>query len=156
MNGRINVSQYKLSIQPWLKWVMLSTCLNLGWEILHYPLYNISSAHAGGVPFGAILHCTAGDAIISAIIYLITSILLRSLRWPVTSPRRGVVVYVALSLAYTVFSEWKNTAVLGGWSYAPAMPVFMGVGVSPLLQWIVVPIITVWLCSVKINVGNHR
>lgn len=156
MADRINVTVFRALIQPWLKWVFLSTSLNLGWETLHYPLYKISSVHANGIPFLAILHCTVGDAIISAIVYLVVSILLRGFHWPLTSPRRGVVVYVALSLAYTVFSEWRNTSIIAGWSYAPSMPVFFGIGVSPLLQWIVVPIITLALFSVNVCNGKRR
>lgn len=146
----------KVSICLWLKWVFVSTCLNLSWELLHFPLYRISSAHAGGIPFHAVLHCTVGDAIISAIAYLGAAILLRNLSWPLTSPRLGVFTFVVLSLAYTTYSELRNTATFGGWGYAPAMPLFFGVGVSPLLQWVIVPLATLWLCALSSGFGKYR
>jgi hypothetical protein len=50
---------------------------------------------------------------------------------------------VAIGLGYTVFSEWLNTVVRDGWTYAAAMPTVriggLEVGLSPLAQWLVVP-----------------
>jgi hypothetical protein len=49
-------------------------------------------------------------------------------------------------LAYTVFSEWLNTEIRGSWAYTDAMPQLplVGAGLSPLAQWIVVPLIAFW------------
>jgi len=142
---------HEASMRVWLRWVFLSTCLNFGWEILHFPLYNLSRTHAGGVPLWAILHCTLGDALISAFTFLITSVLLRTPNWPFMHPRQGLVFFVALAVTYTAFSEWKNTEIVGNWNYAPAMPQLWGAGVSPLLQWVVVPMITLWLQLGKVK-----
>lgn len=53
------------------------------------------------------------------------------------------VVTVVLCLAYTVYSEWLNVTVRGSWAYAPSMPKLpvFGTGLSPFLQWLVVPVI---------------
>ncbi len=42
---------------------------------------------------------------------------------------------------YTVYSEWLNVYVKGTWAYSDLMPIVPGleVGLSPLIQWIVVP-----------------
>ncbi|MEO6609507.1 MAG: hypothetical protein ABIN69_13670 [Aestuariivirga sp.] len=52
-------------------------------------------------------------------------------------------------MAYTVFSEWYNIAIRKSWSYSDLMPVIplLGTGVTPLLQWVVVPALAFWLCS---------
>lgn len=144
-----NASHHATSLRMWLNWVFLSTCLNFGWEVLHYPLYNVSTTHVGGIRILAILHCTLGDALISAIAFLGTSVLLRASRWPVTCPWRGLLVFVMVSVAYTVFSEQKNTEVIGSWNYASEMPLLWGIGVSPLMQWIVVPAFTLWVISMR-------
>jgi hypothetical protein len=46
-----------------------------------------------------------------------------------------------LGAAYTIFSEWLNVEIRRTWSYTAAMPVlpFIGTGLTPLLQWLVVP-----------------
>ena len=36
--------------------------------------------------------------------------------------------------------EWRNVYELSAWSYARAMPLVSGIGLSPLLQWFIVPI----------------
>lgn len=144
------------SQRVWLHWIFLSTCLNFGWEILHFPLYSASSTHAGGIPVWAIIHCTLGDALISAFIFLITSVLLRTLNWPFTYPRRGLFFFVVLAVTYTAFSEWRNTEIIGSWNYAPAMPQLWGIGVAPLLQWVAVPSITLWLQIGIFNPNKRR
>jgi hypothetical protein len=63
-------------------------------------------------------------------------------------PRFHAVAAVAIlgGLAYTVFGEWLNAAIRGSWAYADAMPrlPFVGAGILPLAQWIVIPLITFW------------
>jgi hypothetical protein len=46
-----------------------------------------------------------------------------------------------LGLGYTVYSEWLNVNVRETWAYTAWMPRIppLGTGLSPLLQWIVVP-----------------
>jgi len=48
---------------------------------------------------------------------------------------------IALGAAYTILSEWLNVPIRRSWSYTAAMPVlpWLGTGLAPLLQWLVVP-----------------
>ena len=46
---------------------------------------------------------------------------------------------LAAGLGFTVFSEWVNVYVTGAWDYQPTMPLVAGIGLTPLLQWVVVP-----------------
>jgi len=54
---------------------------------------------------------------------------------------RMVFTAILLGAAYTVFSEWLNVDIRRSWSYTAAMPVLpvLGTGLTPLLQWVVVP-----------------
>ena len=62
--------------------------------------------------------------------------------WPVA------IVSIVLGVSYTIFSEWLNIAVRKSWAYSGLMPImhFFGfdVGISPLLQWIAVPLLSFW------------
>ena len=53
---------------------------------------------------------------------------------------------MALAFAYTVFSEWLNTEIRGSWAYSELMPVVpvLEAGLSPVAQWIVIPIAAFW------------
>ena len=67
--------------------------------------------------------------------------------WPIQRAGRVAAVAVAAGLAYTVFSEWLNIGVRRSWAYSDLMPVLplLGTGLSPLLQWLVVPAAALWL-----------
>jgi hypothetical protein len=66
--------------------------------------------------------------------------LARHLRWPVFG-RRMVFTAIVPGAGYTIFSEWLNVEIRRSWSYTAAMPVvpFLGTGLTPLLQWLIVP-----------------
>ena len=117
--------------------------LNLVWETAQLPLYTLwTEASAGTIAF-SVAHCTAGDIAIGAVALVMSLILgregaLAQWRW------RRIAVGTALAgVAYTVFSEWSNTAILGSWAYSELMPTLkvagIGIGLSPLMQWLVLP-----------------
>jgi hypothetical protein len=51
----------------------------------------------------------------------------------------GIGWFSVFAVAFTVWSEWYNVYRAGNWAYVAAMPTIVGIGLSPLLQWIVVP-----------------
>ena len=54
----------------------------------------------------------------------------------------GLAATLAIGVGYTVYSEWLNTTVRKAWAYSELMPTLpmLGTGLSPLLQWLIVPI----------------
>lgn len=84
---------------------------------------------------------TVGDVVITAVAFAIVAAVARSFHWPA---ERGhvllpIAIFIALGLALTVAYEIHALAV-GQWSYAETMPAIAGVGVLPILQWLVIPI----------------
>src|SRR3546814_1318822 len=67
-------------------------------------------------------------------------------RWPQARFHAVAALAILGGLAYTIFSEWLNTEIRGSWAYTDAMPQLplVGSGLSPLAQWIVVPLIAFW------------
>ena len=119
---------------------------NLLWEFLQLPRFTLWKTASPTAIVFAVLHCWAGDVLI-AFFALTGGILLTGGGWPARAYWRTAAVTIVLGLAYTVFSEWFNVTVRGSWAYAAAMPRVppLGTGLSPLLQWIVVPVIAfVW------------
>ena len=55
-------------------------------------------------------------------------------------------VALLFGFGYTVWSEWYNVNVAGHWGYGEAMPIIprLGIGIFPLVQWIVVPGSAFW------------
>lgn len=118
-------------------WAGLALVLHLLWEIGQLPFYQIPSDL--GFRVYAVLHCTLGDVLISTITFSGTAALMRSWDWPIRAPWRGGIPMVTAGVVYTGFSEWHNVYHMAHWTYAPAMPLVAGIGLTPLLQWLLVP-----------------
>lgn len=118
---------------------------SLTWEVVQLPLYTLWAEPRWGWIAFAVAHCTAGDAMIGVAALVFALVLSRAgapAGWHRT--RIGVLM-VFIAVAYTLLSERINLAQ-GNWAYSPWMPVLPGleVGLAPLMQWIVVPLIAWW------------
>jgi hypothetical protein len=119
---------------------------NLAWEIAQLPLYTIWYDGTPGEIAFAVAHCTGGDILIASASLLLALLLAARPTWPDETYRRVAALTVALAVPYTVFSEWLNTKIRGSWAYSELMPVVpvLDAGLSPLAQWIVIPIAAFW------------
>jgi hypothetical protein len=104
------------------------------------PLYTLSQTARPREIVAALIHCTGGDILITAITLAVAAALARLVRWGAFGWRM-VSTAIMLGAAYTVFSEWLNVDIRRSWSYTAAMPVLplFGTGLTPLLQWLVIP-----------------
>lgn len=127
---------------------------NLIWEFAHMPLYTLwENGTPREIAFAA-LHCTGGDVLIAASALLAALIVFGSSQWPEANYRFVGLATVLTGLGYTVFSEWLNIEVREAWAYSDLMPVIpvIGAGLSPILQWIVLPIFALrWAVPRKIS-----
>lgn len=116
------------------------------WEIVQLPLYTIWHEDPLGKIVFAVVHCTGGDALIAAVTLLAALLLFGNPRWPAERYMAVAAVTVLAGAAYTVFSEWHNTEVRKSWAYSSLMPTLPGIGtgLSPLLQWLVIPVAAFW------------
>jgi len=112
---------------------------HLLWEIAQFPLYTIWRDGTRGHILLAPMHGTVGDLFISAAALMAALAILGDGRWPKQAYLRVGIAVVLFGLGY---SEWINAEVRHTWAYsnlmARAPP--LGTGLSPLLQWLVVPI----------------
>ena len=119
----------------------LFAALSLAWEIAQLPLYTIwTEARTSQIAY-AVIHCTLGDIMIGG--FALAAALTLTRAGPLPSWRVGTIaaISVGASLGFTIFSEWLNVSVLRTWGYSNLMPVIpvVKIGLSPLLQWIVIP-----------------
>ena len=125
-----------------LLWAGLSLALNLVWEVAQLPLYTIAQDPSVARIAYAVLHCTVGDAIIATVAFVLAGIVLPDADWPSSRPWAGGAVAILFGLAYTAYSEWYNVYETGAWAYSGSMPLVFGIGLAPLLQWLVIPVVT--------------
>ena len=43
------------------------------------------------------------------------------------------------AITFTAWSEWYNVYRASAWGYAVSMPLIFGIGLTPLLQWLILP-----------------
>ena len=118
--------------------------LHLFWEVIQLPLYSIWSESVGKQVF-AVLHCTVGDVMIAALALLTVLAVLAPFDLHRPNSQAVWLLVLIVGLGYTVYSEWFNVSVKRSWAYGPLMPTvpLIGTGLSPLLQWIIVPAVVV-------------
>lgn len=130
------------------RYIVASAVLHLVWEIVQLPLYSIWSEPISKRAF-AVVHCTLGDLMIAGLTLLTALAMFGTSNWPRSGTRAVWLLLLSLGAGYTVYSEWLNVSVRGSWSYAEAMPVIplLGTGLTPFLQWIVVPTAALWIAG---------
>ncbi len=123
---------------PLSVWALFALLLHLPWEVAQLPLYRVWQQSSAAPIVFDVLHCTLGDVLIAGTAYAATAAVFRQPLWPLRSPWTGGAMYMLGTVAYAAWSEWRNVYRTGGWAYSAAMPTLAGIGLAPLLQWIVV------------------
>ena len=90
----------------------------------------------------AVLHCTAGDVLIAGASLAASLLLFGCAGWPRTRFLQVAAAAATFGLGITVLVERLATA-WGLWTYSALMPVLpgLGIGLAPLAQWVVVPLL---------------
>lgn len=120
-------------------WPTLAFVLNLVWEIAHVRLYTIWAEEDRMTIAWSIVHCTLGDVAIALAMFALAAMLLWRADWPASRPWAGGIIAVIGAMAFTVWSEWYNVYSAGNWGYTANMPTIFGIGLTPLLQWLILP-----------------
>ena len=124
-------------------WSALAFILNLLWEIGHVRLYTIGMQADSLRIAQAVFHCSLGDVVIALAMFALAGIVLWRADWPASRPWAGGIIVVIGAMAFTAWSEWYNVYRAGNWSYTASMPMIFGIGLSPLLQWLILPPVVV-------------
>ena len=127
-----------------IRLILIFGVLNLVWEVLQLPFYTLWNTGTAGEIAYAVIHCTGGDVLIGVYVALISTSVVRSGLFQVRGGWQFLMLFIPLALAYTVFSEWLNVSVVKSWTYSDVMPLIppLGTGLTPILQWVIVPLLT--------------
>lgn len=147
-----------LTATPEFNLAVFALLLNFPWEVLQAPLFEGMSAAPHSAVISACLQATLGDAVIVLLAHASVVVATRRRRWVLAPSRREVAGFVAVRVAITAMIEWLATRGHWAqtWAYSSEMPLIPGVGVglSPLLQWVVVPPIVLWFaCRQSAHAG---
>ncbi len=128
-------------VVPELNVLFFSIQLHFMWEMLQVPFYAglPGMKHWEGIQM--CLRATFGDAGIALLAFWCAALVSRTRQWFCWRNRTALWVYVGVGLFATILLERLATGPAQRWVYAPAMPIvpLLGVGLSPIMQWLVLP-----------------
>lgn len=130
--------------QPWAALALFAFLLNFAWEVIQVPFYREIEDAPHWEATLACLRAAAGDVAITIGAYGVVA--MRSGRHWLGHPTSArLASFVGVGLLATGVIELLSVHVLDRWAYGPHVPVVLGVGLPPLLQWLLLPPIVVWL-----------
>jgi hypothetical protein len=121
--------------------------LNFVWEVWQAPLFQNMTNWTGTM---SAYHCTLaslGDVVILLVSFCVIALAARSRSWILHPKIPHVAGFIALGFVITVIIEAVAIQILHRWQYTPAMPTLpiLGTGITPILQWLVIPPIIIVL-----------
>lgn len=137
--------------------------LNFPWEMWQVPLFRRMPAMPHWEAVRLCTQAAGGDAVIAVLCFWTVAMVVQSRHWIRAPQWPQVLGFVVAGLLITVAME-RLAIATGRWAYDEAMPVMpvLEVGLAPLLQWLVLPPLTVWLvqrqlrCTGLSNSGQQR
>jgi hypothetical protein len=137
----------RLAEAPEIPVAMFSGLLHFMWEFLQAPLF----AGLAEMPhWEAIRLCgraTLGDVGMALMAFWVASLAGRGRNWILQPSVLPVAVFIAVGVVVTIAFEYYATSIGLRWAYTDAMPKVppFGTGLSPLLQWLAIPPVVIWL-----------
>lgn len=129
---------------PEIPVAVVSFVLHLGWEFLHAPFFIFDQQSSPTSLAGCLLFCSGVDIVMSLAAYCSVSLTWRDRGWLMEKNFGHVSAFVGIALLLAVVSEYTAMHYRNLWEYSAHMPVipFVEIGLTPVLQWLILPPIT--------------
>lgn len=121
--------------------------LQFVWEMLQIPWFVGMLETEHGTVVWLCVRATGGDVVILLAGFWLASAVTCRRDWLMDGTRFPAILMVTVGLMVTIIFEWLATGPLGRWTYTDAMPVvpIVSIGLAPLVQWLVLPPLILWL-----------
>ncbi|TGD41311.1 hypothetical protein EEB11_19030 [Pseudotabrizicola sediminis] len=132
---------------PELPVAYFSFVLHFVWEFVQVPTYTGMAELPHWEAIKLCMSATFGDVGFAMTAFWLASLAARRRDWILWPARFPAVIFVVVGIVLTVGFEYYYTNISLRWTYSDLMPLVppFGTGLSPLLQWLVVPLLVVWL-----------
>lgn len=138
----------------WASWISVVFAIHFGWEMAQARWFSSMAELAFWTGTLVCLRATVGDLAITLVAFFAAAVVAKNVVWPIGHLAAGpVVVFLAVGLAVTVAVEIVALRT-DRWAYADEMPTLFGIGVLPLAQWIILPLVALALFRLIWSVGN--
>jgi hypothetical protein len=122
------------------------------WEWIQTPFYRDITSDLNTI-VSLRVNSTFGDVLILLVAAAVWSFINWNTRWIARPGKVDIILISVMGLFYTFLSEYINVYVSGRWGYSDWMPLvpLTGIGVIPLLQWVLIPPIVIALTRDHLN-----
>ena len=157
MPEQLNQETQGLTYLPEFNIVIFALLLNFPWEFLQVPFFEgmATAEHWQGVK--SCTQATIGDAVIMLVAFWCVAAF-AGRYWLLRPKFAHIGSLVAVGEGITIVIE--KLAVSGvwvqSWSYSERMFTAFCIGITPVLQWIVLPPLTIWFCKRQLGPGPMR
>ncbi|MCX8226198.1 MAG: hypothetical protein OTI35_09000 [Sulfitobacter sp.] len=148
---------YRLA--PEVDLLVLSFLGHFTWEILQAPLFASLGKTDHFVGIAICLQATFGDLAIALAAFWGAAFVGKGRDWFARTGSVAPAAFFAIGLLATVGLEYLHAELTGRWAYDGVMPLlpFIGTGLSPILQWVFVPMLVLWyMRRLKPRIVNPR
>lgn len=134
---------------------ILAFLLNFVWELIQIPLYRNSSYDTNHILFCAL--ASVADTIMVLLIYSGLAAIFKDLFWVNHLRLIRIVIVVLIGGTGAVLSEMRHLSS-GSWAYDDSMPVIpvFNVGIAPLLQFMILPVLIYFLSFNRLKIINKK
>jgi len=135
--------------------ILLGFLLNFIWEILHSPLYQGYVNNAQHI-FISVLASVA-DVIMLLLLYFVFVYVFKNPYWVHKLSIQRIFLLILVGGTGATLSEFLHVSA-GDWVYAVKMPLipFVNAGLSPVLQFAILPISVYWLSFYLLKTRDGR
>ncbi|MEO7312721.1 MAG: hypothetical protein ABIX01_20220 [Chitinophagaceae bacterium] len=142
--GYFNLLKKVIKKAAFKRFVLITTVLafvlNIVWEFVQMPLYRDAAFDAQHIAF--CLLASVADAIMVLLLYFVFAIIYKQPFWIKYLNILRAFMLVVIGGIGAILAEMRHLSQ-GNWAYDSSMPIlpFVNVGLSPLLQFMLLPVI---------------
>lgn len=128
----------------------VSFLLHFVWEMWQIPFFLEMADAPHSEVVGLCTKAAVGDAVMATIAYIMGALIARRVNWLLVPKMRPLLMYFATGLVFTVILEYRATEIADRWQYSELMPrlPLLNTGLIPLLQWVLLPLVTLYFSQV--------
>jgi len=132
---------------PELPVAFFSFLLHFVWEFVQVPAFAGMAEMGHWEAIKLCLSASIGDVGFALTAFWAASLAVRSRDWVLRPTRLPLGIFLAVGILLTIGFESYYTNISLRWTYSELMPLVppFGTGLTPILQWLVIPPLVVWL-----------
>jgi len=133
------------SAARWIAWSATVFALHFVWEMVQASWFASMQALPFWTATALCFRAAGGDLALTVVAFAIAGLVARSASWPLRARVAPAgAAFLLVGLAITIGYEMYALET-GRWRYDERMPTILGIGLTPLLQWTILPLLEIGL-----------